>query len=488
MREFLIAMDLIDRAGEPCILGTVIDITERKRAENLNRLQHDLALALAGRSNLHEGLQACLDAAMAATGLDCGGFYLLDEATGALDLYTHRGLSPEFADSAAHYEAGSAQTRHVMTGKPIYARFSELGLTLPEAQLREGLRFLAMVPLSHDGRTIGCLNLASHTLDGLPDDLRRTLETIAAGAASAIVRLQIEKALHDSEERLRQMAEKISSVFWISDPEISRLHYVSPAYEQIWGRTGASLYERPESFLEAVHPEDRARVIENVRIKQTEAQGAFVIEYRIVRADGSVRWIRDRGFPVLDQTAGLLRMVGIADDITAAKQAQADLSIHDAQLRALWDRLEKLREEERTRMAREVHDVLGQLLIELKMNIGWAERRFTHISDEPLRRSLEEKVGQSSRLVDMIKTVQKIARELRPSMLDNIGLGGGAPVRGPAVPGAVPDWLSDLRAFGHVLPGAGAVHGRLPGVPRVANQRGAPCAGDPRDRGPEPDG
>ena len=424
MLDLVVSMELIDVAGEPCILGIVTDITERKRADNLNRIQHDLALALAGRRNLQEGLRACLDAAIGATGLDCGGFYLLDEATGALELCTHRGLSPEFADSAAHYEAGAAQTRLVMAGNPIYARFSELGLPLPEVPLREGLRFLAMAPLSQEGRIIGCLNLASHTLDDLPDDLRRALETIAAGAASAIVRLKAEQALHDSEERFRQMAEKINSVLWIRDPEASRMHYISPAYEQIWGRTCASLYERPHSFLEAVHPEDRARVIENVRIKQTEAQGAFVIEYRIVRADGSVRWIRDRGFPVRDPAAGLLRMVGIADDITEIKQAQDDLRIHDEQLRALWDRLEKLREEERTRMAREVHDVLGQLLMGLKMDIDWAERRFANIPDEPLRRSLEERVGQASRLVDtMIETVQKIARELRPSVLDHIGLG-----------------------------------------------------------------
>ena len=158
-----------------------------------------------------------------------------------------------------------------------------------------------------------------------------------------------------------------------------------------------------------------------MRIKQTEAQGAFEIEYRIVRADGSVRWIRDRGFPVRDPAAGLLRMVGIADDITEIKQAQDDLRVHD----------EQLREEERTRMAREVHDVLGQLLMGLKMNIGWSERRFNSITDEPLRRSLEENTGQSSRLVDtMIETVQKIARELRPSMLDHIGLGAALQCEG----------------------------------------------------------
>ena len=213
---FPVQMDLVsvrDAEGKPRYnVATVQDITERQQAENLNRLQHDLALALGASSNLPAGLRACLDAAIGATGLDSGGCYLLDEATGALELRTHRGLSPEFADSAAHLEPGSAQTRLVMAGKPVYAQFSEMRLAPPEVQLRAGLRFLAMVPLSHNDRTIGCLIVASHTLDDLPDPLRLVRETIAAKAASAIVRLQAEQALRDSEERFRQMAEKINSV------------------------------------------------------------------------------------------------------------------------------------------------------------------------------------------------------------------------------------------------------------------------------------
>jgi signal transduction histidine kinase len=93
-------------------------------------------------------------------------------------------------------------------------------------------------------------------------------------------------------------------------------------------------------------------------------------------------------------------------------------------LRALLARLQRLREEERTRIAREVHDVLGQMLTGLKMDMAWCERRFPRIADEPLRQTLQEKLAGTSRLLDaMIDSVQKISRELRPSVLDNIGLG-----------------------------------------------------------------
>jgi PAS domain S-box-containing protein len=115
------------------------------------------------------------------------------------------------------------------------------------------------------------------------------------------------------EEVFQQIAETIPEVFWITDPAKQQTVYVSPAYEQVWGRALKSLYASPRSFLEAIHPEDRARV-EAALARQ--AEGTYHEEYRIVRPDGSVRWIRDRAFPVRDVSGGVYRIVGIAADIT----------------------------------------------------------------------------------------------------------------------------------------------------------------------------
>jgi two-component system, cell cycle sensor histidine kinase and response regulator CckA len=131
-----------------------------------------------------------------------------------------------------------------------------------------------------------------------------------------------EEALRESEERFRQIAEKIESVFWIADPHISQMNYVSPAYERIWGRTCESLYQQPRSFLENVHPEDRERVVRNLRAELDHHQAAFEIEYRIQRPDGLIRWIRDRGFPVRDHEGKLAQLVGIADDVTERRRAE----------------------------------------------------------------------------------------------------------------------------------------------------------------------
>ncbi len=121
--------------------------------------------------------------------------------------------------------------------------------------------------------------------------------------------------------------------------------------------------------------------------------------------------------------AGQACVLVLFNDITARKQAEAAVETSRAQLRALLARLQRAREEERTRLAREVHDVLGQLLTGMKMDLAWCERRLGKISDPELGGALGEKHAALNQLADtMIESVQKIARELRPSLLDNLGL------------------------------------------------------------------
>jgi len=133
-------------------------------------------------------------------------------------------------------------------------------------------------------------------------------------------RKQAEDALRENEERLRQMAENIAEVFWMSSPDKTRMIYISPAYEEIWGRRCKDLYELPASWMDAIHPEDRERVRRASLEKQI--RGEYDEEYRIVRADGSIRWIRDRAFPVRDHNGMIYRIAGVAADITTYKEAE----------------------------------------------------------------------------------------------------------------------------------------------------------------------
>ena len=129
-----------------------------------------------------------------------------------------------------------------------------------------------------------------------------------------------EAALRASEERFRELAENINEVFWITDPQKQRMLYISPTYERVWGRSCASLYERPQGWLEAIHPDDRVRVRDAMQTKQID--GRYDEEYRIIRPDGTERRIRDRAYAVRDAAGTVLRIVGVAEDVTESRKLQ----------------------------------------------------------------------------------------------------------------------------------------------------------------------
>ena len=128
--------------------------------------------------------------------------------------------------------------------------------------------------------------------------------------------------IRESEERFRQLAENIQEVFFLATPE--RLLYMSPAYEEIWGRSCESIYQGLTSWLDLIHPEDRDRLQKawNEQIKTGQAVNE---ESRIIRADGRVGWIRARTFPVRSQNGEIYRISGIAEDITERKQSEIEI-------------------------------------------------------------------------------------------------------------------------------------------------------------------
>lgn len=134
-------------------------------------------------------------------------------------------------------------------------------------------------------------------------------------------RKRVEGELRWSEERFRQLAENVDKVFWMFEPDSNQLLYVSPHYETVWGRTCQSLYDRPDTFLEAVHPEDWERVAAAFR----RVREGHEEEFRITRPDGLLRWVNTRAFPIYNQAGKVYRVAGIAKDITDERGAQAAL-------------------------------------------------------------------------------------------------------------------------------------------------------------------
>lgn len=204
-----------------------------------------------------------------------------------------------------------------------------------------GVRFYAGAPLiTSDGYAIGAICVIDHRPRKLKPSQIECLKRLARQVMTLVELRQTQSALQDSELRFRQLAENMSQVFWLSDSAEDRLIYVSPSYTHVWGDQPESLGALSQSWHDRLHPEDRARI-------EVAASGANLVhgydeEYRIIRADGTVRWVHDRAFPILDSANRIYRYAGIAEDITERKVAQEELKRVNAQLKVALDHAKAL--------------------------------------------------------------------------------------------------------------------------------------------------
>ena len=134
-------------------------------------------------------------------------------------------------------------------------------------------------------------------------------------------RKRAEDELRASEQRLREISQTIDEVFWVAEPAQRALLYVSAGYEKIWGRPVAELLAEPASWMQGVHPDDRDRVVAALALRR---DGDHELTFRVVRPDGTLRWVRDRAFAVRDATGRVVRVTGIAADVSAEVHALDD--------------------------------------------------------------------------------------------------------------------------------------------------------------------
>lgn len=179
----------------------------------------------------------------------------------------------------------------------------------------------------------------------IKDDLGQIVGSVGI-ARDISEKKQADNKLRESEELFRQLAENIREVFFVTTPERSRMIYVSPAYEEIFGRPCEEVYKQPKVWLDAVLPEDRQRAIDS--LLQSQRGAKTDIEFRIAHPDGSIRWIRSRSYPVFDGQGRFNRVVGFAEDITERKIAEEELrEAHEKLNLALEDSQQRARTSEK---------------------------------------------------------------------------------------------------------------------------------------------
>ena len=209
---------------------------------------------------------------------------------------------------------------------------------IPEERLEEEMQILARLGR---GERIDHYETVRRRKDGRLIHVSLTVSPIRDGSGRLIgvskiarditERREAEEKLRESEERFRELAENIDEVFWLADVEVRSIIYISPAYERVWGRSCESLRKEPRSFLDAIHPEDRPRVLDAINAR-TKTAVPYELEYRVLRPDGAVRWISDRCFPILSAAGSVYRFGGIAHDITRRKQTEEQLVTQRRQL------------------------------------------------------------------------------------------------------------------------------------------------------------
>jgi signal transduction histidine kinase len=187
------------------------NMSAEEHAEDLLLIQRDLTLAAGAASGPEEIVECLLDYSLRIEGLDSGGVYTIDEFDGTMELVMSAGFSEEFVRTATRLSPQSLQANLLSFQRPAYLSYTEAGFRMDDLRAGEGLKAVAVIPIAHGNKTIGALFLASHTQTEIPTGAKHTIEAVSGMIGGVFARAKAEKALRESEARLRQ-SEKMQAI------------------------------------------------------------------------------------------------------------------------------------------------------------------------------------------------------------------------------------------------------------------------------------
>lgn len=295
----------------------------------LMRVERQLSRDLSRADGLEESLRICYEAACKVGDLDCGGVYLFDQDSGALDLVFHRNLSDEFVAATCHFGPDSPNARLVNAGTPVYMNHGDI-IAMDDIRKREDLRFVAVVPIRARKQIVGCLNLASRKYESIPVAAQSALETLAGQIGQAVLREQTLQQLKEREENLDTFFDSVRDFLFVLDIKGNMLRVNSTVLDRL-GYRGEELIGR--SVL-MVHPEPR-------RDEALEILGGMLagtVDYcpvPLVCKDGSQ-------IPVATRVSegrwnGRPALFGVSRDVGDRIRAQRELEESEARYRSMFE-------------------------------------------------------------------------------------------------------------------------------------------------------
>jgi len=231
--------------------------------------------------------------------------------------------------------------------------------------------------------------------------------------------------VHQAEAKYRTLVEQIPMVTYTAplDKALGTF-YISPQIESILGYSPKEWLADPGLWVKLLHPEDRDRVLAESQRDLLGSNGAvFRSEYRILTRKSDVLWLRDEATAVRNGLDEPEFLQGIMFDVTDQKRFEEQLKSSHERMRELAAHIEGVREEERTRIAREIHDELGQALTSIKIDLAWMNKKL-QIHDRATQTDLLLKriTAMKDTIDTTVQVVRKISAELRPGILDGFGL------------------------------------------------------------------
>jgi signal transduction histidine kinase/putative methionine-R-sulfoxide reductase with GAF domain len=421
-----------------------------RRLFALNQLAQTVNQSL----NLRETLAAALDATLEAVEVDAGNIRLWDEQEGVLTIATHRGMSERYIAQRRHFKPGEGIGGKVFQrGEAFLVEDMREYPHLNEMAQEEGVRSVASIPIRSRDKMVGVISIFGHGQRRFTPPELELLTAIGNQIGTAIENARLFETIAQGKREWESTFDAIADGIVLLDERGTVLRanrafgfwWKTPAealtgasWHDLWDQLGVSSpcphceawsTKRPASAEAHVSTSNRSLAFAAFLLQAREPSpsksfaGTILVIRDITerkRAEEALRRTHDemeRG--VQERTAELSRAIDILQEQIAERQrVEEQLRRSEDQLRALSGHLRAVQEEERARIAREVHDELGQALTALKIDLAWIAQRLGGEQGD-----LQTKIQAMTHLVDeTVQAVRRIATELRPGLLDHLGL------------------------------------------------------------------